>query len=264
MVPIPGGSFFMGFDGDEALEFERPQHQVKLSPFCMDVTEVTVEAYRACSDQGLCQRAPLTVAWPRISAADKKNYGPLCNAADPTRGSHPINCVDWEMADSYCKAQKKRLPTSAEWEFAVRGPDGRVYPWGDEMPDAHHLNACGKECVKWGQTHSIQLAALYPEDDGFPTTSPVGSFPRGRSRYGLDDAIGNVMEWVSDWDGPYDKAPQIDPPGPETGTAKVVRGGAWNAGSSVWVRPSFRFKFPRETRSHGVGIRCATSHPSAG
>ena len=257
MVAIPGGNFYMGLDSEIATPFEKPQHQVTLRPYCVDVTEVTVEAYRACSAEGKCPTAPTVVSWPGIKASEKKTYGPLCNIDDAGRDKHPINCVDWEMADNFCKKTGKRLPTSAEWEFAVRGPDGRVYPWGDDKPDANHLNACGTECVKWGREHGETLTPMHTEDDGFPTTAPVGSFPKGRSRYGLDDVIGNVMEWVQDWDGPYTKEAQENPTGPATGTERVIRGGAWNAGDKVWVRPSFRFKFSPDARSHGIGFRCA-------
>ena len=257
MATIPGGDFYMGLDAEIALPMEKPQHQVTLAPFCIDVTEVTVEAYRACSAGGMCPPAPTTVSWPGITAREKKTYGPLCNIDDPGRDKHPINCIDWEQAENFCKKNGKRLPTSAEWEFAVRGPDGRVYPWGDEKPDANHLNACGAECLKWGKEHGETLTAMHGEDDGFPTTAPVGSFPKGRSRYGLDDVIGNVMEWVYDWDGPYTKEAQKSPTGPATGTQRVIRGGAWNAGDAIWVRPSFRFKFAPEARSYGIGFRCA-------
>jgi eukaryotic-like serine/threonine-protein kinase len=261
MALIPGGSFFMGYDGENGLPFEKPAHKVAVSPFCMDVTEVTVDDYRRCSEKGECLRAGTTVSWPKVTERERKIYGPLCNIDDPGRDRHPINCVNWEMATGYCKVAGKRLPTSAEWEYAVRGPDGRIYPWGDEVPSANHLNACGTECLDWAKRAGERdIVALHNEDDGFATTAPVGSFPKGRSRYGLDDVIGNVMEWVHDWDGPYEKldpAP-LDPTGPATGTSRVIRGGAWNAGSSVWVRPSFRFRYPPETKTHAIGFRCAT------
>jgi eukaryotic-like serine/threonine-protein kinase len=258
MAKIPGKKFFMGLDKEIALPFEKPQHQVSLSTYCMDINEVTVEAYRKCSDKGECPRAPVTVDWPKITEKDKKMYGELCNMDRPGRDRNPVNCVPWSMAKQYCEANKKRLPTSAEWEFAVRGSDGRIYPWGDEPPDASRLNACGKECLEWGKRQGITtLTAMHEFDDGFPTTAPVGSFPKGQTIYGLHDMIGNVMEWVADWNGPYTKDAQTNPTGPEKGTDRVIRGGAWNAGNMIWVRPSFRFKFPPEVRSHGVGFRCA-------
>jgi len=261
MVAIPGGPFFMGYEGDGATDGEKPVHAVRVSPFCMEITEVTVEAYRACSDEGKCPRASVSSSWPGATPREKKIYSPLCNAQQPGRDRHPINCVSWEAASTYCTVHDRRLPTSAEWEFAVRGPDGRVYPWGDDPPDANHLNACGVECVKWGKEHGESLAPMHTQDDGFAATAPVGSFPKGRSRYGLDDVIGNVMEWVWDWDGPYAKTsePAVDPKGPAEGTERVIRGGAWNAGHLVWVRPSFRFRFHPETKSHAIGFRCAVT-----
>ncbi|RYE93545.1 MAG: formylglycine-generating enzyme family protein [Myxococcales bacterium] len=261
MVRIPGGEFYMGYEGEGAVESEQPSHSVKLDAFCIDVTEVTVEAYRACSDEGKCRRADTSVSWPGVTARQKKTYGPLCNIDDPGRDRHPINCVDWDMARIFCERHDKRLPTSAEWEFAVRGPDGRTYPWGDEPPSANRLNACGRECLDWGKRNgeSADLTAMYNEDDGFPTTAPVGSFPKGRSRYGLDDVIGNVMEWVQDWNGLYGKAAESNPKGPASGTERVIRGGAWNAGNMIWVRPSFRFQFDPTVRSHGIGFRCVAA-----
>jgi eukaryotic-like serine/threonine-protein kinase len=263
MVPVRAGKFFMGHDGDEVQPFERPQHQVTLGAFCMDVTEVTVEAYRICVESGKCLPASVENSWPGMTKREQKLYDPICNFGRPGRDRHPINCVDWEKATTYCTANGKRLPTSAEWEYAVRGSDGRIYPWGDEPPSANHLNACGAECVAWGRAHRETLSPMHPQDDGFATTAPVGSFPRGRSMFGLDDVIGNVMEWVSDWDGPYTADPKTDPQGPSTGVEKVIRGGAWNAGNMVWVRPSFRFHFPPAARTHGIGFRCAKAQQLA-
>ena len=256
MAEIPGGKFFMGSDTGEANE--KPAHNVMLSPYCMDKTEVTVDAYKKCSDAGECKRAWAVVDWPDITPRDKKLFTPLCNINDPEgKKEHPVNCVDWQMAVSYCEAQKKRLPTSAEWEFAARGPDGRIYPWGDETPDETRLNACGAECMAWGKKVNEQVKAMYMGDDKFPHTAPVGSFPKGASRYGLLDVVGNVWEWTFDWDGAYSSGAENDPKGPGKGDERVVRGGAWNGAFPTWVRPSFRYSFPPETKSHAVGFRCA-------
>ncbi|MGZ3418932.1 MAG: SUMF1/EgtB/PvdO family nonheme iron enzyme [Polyangiales bacterium] len=256
MAEIPGGKFFMGSDTGE--ENEKPAHNVTLSPYCMDLHEVTVEDYKKCSDGGDCKRAWAVVDWPDITPKEKKTYTPLCNINDPEgKAKHPVNCIDWQMAVTYCEAQKKRLPSEAEWEFAARGPDGRVYPWGDELPDETHLNACGKECLDWGRKTGEQVKAMYKGDDGFPNTAPVGSFPKGASRYGLVDVVGNVWEWTFDWDGKYTADSLTDPKGPSKGEDRVVRGGAWNGAFASWVRPSFRYSFPPETKSHAVGFRCA-------
>jgi formylglycine-generating enzyme required for sulfatase activity len=256
MIPIPGGSFFMG--SDDGLPFEKPSHQVSLQPYCIDKYEVTVDRYRACSEAGRCKRAGTTNEWATITDKERKAFDPLCNARDPDgHGKHPVNCVDWEMAEKFCHEQGGRLPTEAEWEFAARGPDGRKYPWGDDDPAADHLNACGKECVAWGAKNGIDEKAMYPADDGFPNTAPVGSFPKGASRYGVEDVVGNVWEWVADWYGDYGTDESIDPKGPSAGDERVIRGGAWNGSYASWVRPTFRYKDAPSKRSYGIGFRCA-------
>ncbi|MCW5831891.1 MAG: SUMF1/EgtB/PvdO family nonheme iron enzyme [Labilithrix sp.] len=262
MTKIPGGKFFMGSDDRRDEESERPAHQVTLSAYCMDTTEVTVAQYKACSDRGECKRAPTENDWEGIDDAAHELYDPLCTIRDPEAlARHPINCLDWELADAFCKAVGKRLPTEAEWEFATRGSDGRKYPWGDEPPTSGaFLNACGKECVAWGKKHpdpDNPLEAMYAVDDGFPTTAPAGSFPDGGSPFGLQDVVGNVWEWVGDWYAPYGAEPTTDPAGPATGTERVLRGGAWNGSDPSWVRPTYRFKSDPKLRSHGIGVRCA-------
>jgi formylglycine-generating enzyme required for sulfatase activity/serine/threonine protein kinase len=263
MAALEGGKFFMGSDAKDASEDERPAHQVTLSAYCIDLYEVTTAEYKACSDIGECKRAPTEVEWKDIRPFERKPFSRLCNANIAASATHPINCVDWQMASTYCAWQKKRLPTEAEWEFAARGPDGRKYPWGDEEPDKTHMNACGKECLIWGAKNGVDMAyggrGMYPDDDGFPSTAPVGSFVAGKSRYGLYDVVGNVWEWTSDWDGKYAPEPVIDPKGPEAGTRRIVRGGAFNGVMASWVRPSQRYSDIPTTHSHAYGFRCAQS-----
>lgn len=256
MISIPGGSFFMG--SDEGLPLERPSHQVVLAPYCIDEFEVTVDKYKACSDAGRCKRAPIANHWADIGDKDRKAFDPLCNAREPAeRGNHPINCIDWEMAEKFCREAGERLPSEAEWEFAARGPDGRKYPWGDDDPSAGLLNACGRECMAWGAKNGVDEKAMYDADDGFANTAPVGSFPKGASRYGVQDVVGNVWEWVADYYGPYSKDEQKQPTGPASGDEKVIRGGAWNGSYASWVRPTFRYKDAPTKRSYGIGFRCA-------
>lgn len=257
MVAVPGGKFFMGDDdGDQE---ERPAHQVILSPYCVDLHEVTVAEYAACAQAGSCEVAPTAVSWKDITPKDKKVFSTLCNGSDRERGRHPVNCIDWSMAAVYCASVGKRLPTEAEWEFAARGSDGRKYPWGDEEPDSTRLNACGKECIAWGVKNGVLLRSLYPNDDGFAGTAPVGSFPQGASPFGLLDIVGNVWEWTSDWEGTYPPTPETDPKGAKTGTRRVVRGGAFNGAYASWIRPTRRYSDRPETRSHAYGFRCAKS-----
>jgi formylglycine-generating enzyme required for sulfatase activity len=250
----------MGSDTkDDAEASERPSHNVSLSTFCIDLYEVTAKKYKDCSDVGKCRRTTPEVEWPGITPADRKLYAPLCTVNDPEKQDHPINCITWDLADGYCKANDRRLPTEAEWEFATRGPDGRVYPWGDEPPTAQHLNACGSECVAWGKKNKVEQKALYDADDGFATTAPVGKYPAGRSRFGPYDVVGNVWEWVGDWYGAYSTDSSKDPTGPDKGEKKVLRGGAFNGSFASWLHPAYRYQQVPKAQSHGIGFRCAKS-----
>jgi formylglycine-generating enzyme required for sulfatase activity len=257
MALIPKGQYFQGSDAKDAQDNQKPAHNVTLDAYCIDLREVTAGEYEACSNVGKCKRASNEVDWPKITPADKKLYSPLCTFGQKEKADHPINCVSWEMARTYCKAQEKRLPTEAEWEYATRGPDGRVYPWGDEEPTEKHLNACGSECVAWGKKSGIPLDALYEKDDGFPTTAPVGRFEAGKSRFGPYDVVGNVWEWVSDWYADYTPEEKTNPAGPEGGERKVIRGGAFNGSYKEWLRPSYRYAQDPNALSYGIGIRCA-------
>jgi eukaryotic-like serine/threonine-protein kinase len=262
MVLIPAGQYFMGSDAKDAAPNQKPSHNVALGAFCMDLYEVTANQYRDCTSIGKCRRSSSEVDWPNITPADKKTYSTLCTIADPDKSDHPANCVTWEMANTYCKNNDRRLPTEAEWEYATRGPDGRVYPWGDDAPTAKHLNACGLECLAWAKQNKVAQqfpGALYEADDGFATTAPVGKFPAGRSRFGPYDVVGNVWEWVADWEGSYQSGDQKDPTGPDTGQKRVIRGGAWNGSFPEWLHPAFRYAQDPKSQSHGVGFRCARS-----
>ncbi len=267
MIRIAGGEFFMGSDEKDAEPNEKPPHKVKLAPYCLDELEVSVASYKACSDRGACLRAAKENQWEGITERQRKIYDPICNIVDPiARANHPINCVSWEQARKYCEVHDARLPTEAEWELAARGSDGRIYPWGDDKPSAQLLNACGKECVAWMRKNrdpGQPIIAMYDEDDGFANTAPVGSFPKGKSSWGIQDIVGNVWEWVDDWYAEYDpesaSTTTTDPKGPPKGEQRVIRGGSWNGAMPSWVRPSWRFPAVPTNRTHGIGFRCAKS-----
>lgn len=252
---ISGGPMYMG--ARDLNDDAKPPHEVTVSAFCLAKTEVTTRAYAACVEKGQCERALEQVSWPGINSEKKQRYSSFCNAGKLDRGEHPINCVAWPMADNYCKKHGQRLPTEAEWEYAARGSNQRKYPWGDQAPCAKFLNACGKECALWGDKHEEKHKTMYEEDDGFPATAPVGSFPAGASAHGVMDLAGNVWEWTADFHAPYTDAVQRDPKGPEAGEKRVVRGGDYFGFQADWARPAYRWKTVPDTYNHAIGFRCA-------
>jgi formylglycine-generating enzyme required for sulfatase activity/serine/threonine protein kinase len=258
MTMIPAGQYYMGSDSKDARDNEKPTHNVMLDAFCFDTYEVTAGNYRDCSDNGACRRLKTDLSWKDITEKDRTAYGALCNVEADDRKDHPMNCISWVDADTYCRKMDKRLPTEAEWEYATRGPDGRIYPWGDDDPTPQHLNACDKDCADWAKKAGVGVLVLFEtKSDGFSATAPVGKFPKGRSRFGPWDVVGNVWEWVSDWEGSYNAAEKRNPLGPGSGDKRVIRGGAWNGADKSWLRPSYRYATEPTTRSPGIGFRCA-------
>ncbi len=266
MATVEGGSFFRGSD-DEGFAPWKPAHRVTLGSFCMDLTEVTVGDYRKCSDKGRCKRPDRVPSYPKPKERSEGDHqkvqekqAELCNFQARDREVHPVNCVDWQQANNYCKERGARLPTEAEWEFAARGSDGRKFPWGDEAAsDGKHMNACGKECTAWEKAKDLpESGRMYEADDGYPGTAPVGSFPPGKTTHGLLDMVGNVWEWTSDYWSPYEAKELTDPRGPDAGDARVIRGGAFNGGSALWLNPAFRYNQSPAARAPGIGFRCAT------
>jgi formylglycine-generating enzyme required for sulfatase activity/serine/threonine protein kinase len=255
MVLIPSGKMFMG--ARDLTADSKPPHEVSVGTFCLDKTEVTTAAYLGCVSKGECERPLDKVSWADIKPDDVQRYSRLCNGSHKDRGDHPVNCVAWAMADTFCRKRSARLPTEAEWEFAARGSSQRKYPWGDEEPDETRLNACGGECAAWGAANGDARKPMYSGNDGFVATAPVGSFPKGAASHGVMDLAGNVWEWTSDWYAPYTDAAAVDPRGPAEGKQRVLRGGDFFGANADWARPAFRWKTDPETYNHAIGFRCA-------
>ncbi len=265
MVELAGGAMFMGSTDEDLGEDVRPPHKVKVSKFCFDKNEVTVEQMTACVNGGHCLRPKPKVAYPGAKEEEIAAFSALCNYGQGDKKDHPMNCVSWSTAQQFCESEGgrlepggARLPTEAEWEFAARGSGQRVYPWGDEEPGPKRLNACGTECSKWLQTVKLKdYGRMFDADDGHPATAPVGSYPAGASTAGVLDLAGNVWEWTADWYGPYVDDEQADPKGPQSGKTRVVRGGGFNGLKPAWAKPAYRWHTVPSTTSHGIGFRCA-------
>ncbi len=173
MIGIGATSFNIGTQDTRFCKKCPPIKEVKVAAFCIDRTEVTVEAYKQCVEAGKCSLSQ-----------DQANG---CNHLLEDRMHHPANCLDWKQADAYCRFAGGRLPTEEEWQLAAGRVDGRRYPWGDAKPGAKVANLFGAD-----GNHS---RALHSEHDGWEFTAPVGSFTTDRSPFGLLDMGGNVSEW---------------------------------------------------------------------
>jgi len=260
-VYVPGGAFAMG--SDDGLADQSPVHVVSVSAFWIDSTEVTNSQYVKFLNDKL---SSITVDNEGAKSGGvillDLRCGDRCSPLnhiewDGTRFSveagydkHPVALLTWNGARAYCEWVGRRLPSEAEWEKAARGTDGRIYPWGNYPVTGDRLNFADRNTTYSWSDGSI--------DDSFSTTAPVGSFPNGRSYYGVFDMAGNVAEWVLDWYGSsyYLSSPLEDPLGPPSGQYRVLRGGSWISNSSA-VRASYRdYGDPDGGNVYG-GIRCA-------
>jgi len=228
LVLIPAGEFLMGYEG--GFPAERPVHRVFTDAFYLSKYPVTNAQYKQFVDE-----TGRHVPYLDDRRMQFDNWDQEMRVYPPGRGHYPVVLVSWHDAMAYCEWAGGRLPTEAEWEKAARGGlEGKLYPWGDEI---------------------APTLANYDNREG---TTPVGSYPA--NGYGLYDMAGNVWEWVADWYDAkyYARSSERNPQGPENGTVRVLRGGAWLL-FPQFCRVAYRFRNSPDFRFNLIGFRLARS-----
>jgi formylglycine-generating enzyme len=293
MVWVPGGTFWMGAD-DASMPDAKPVHEVTVSGFWMDRTEVTNREFaRFVKETGyltIAERQPDPKDFPdappeqlvpgsivftppagRVSLDDPLiwwRYVPGANWRYPEgpgstikgKDDYPAVHICWYDAVACAKWAGKRLPTEAEWEIAARGGKARSrFVWGDDP-------------LPGGKWQANIWEGHFPDqnssDDGFARTAPVATFPP--NGFGLYDIAGNVWEWCADWYRPgYEPSERLDPTGPSSSydpaepgfTKRVQRGGSFLCSDQYCTRylPGARGKGAVDSAASHVGFRCALS-----
>ena len=280
MVWLPGGSFSMGRSAEElsaecvrlgpecrkdTLDREQPVRQVSVSPFHLDVHEVTnadfaawlkVDPRRLTVEDDpdtherryvylQLERVLLLDLWPGKLGIFLDKDGTF--GVRPGFEHKPVLQVTWDAARQYCESRVKRLPSEAEWEFAARGGSARRFPWGDDEPDCRG--------VVIARTPGLSCASLPsgPEE--------VGSAAQDWTKDRVAGLAGNVSEWVYDaFELPYYpscgdcKDPRTEGSGGGDGF-RVFRGSSFS--SSIFARASARGRWKQSSVADNIGFRCA-------
>jgi len=259
LLCVPAGSFVIGMKTCPFVGCQKEVNggSVDLAAYWIDQTEVTnalftqfvtetafvtgAEKTGASEVNGNLQAVP-GADWMHPQGPDSSISG----LAD-----HPVVQINWFAANAYCKWTGSSLPTEAQWEKAARGTDGRLFPWGNDLPKDSLLNAADS---------SLPVAWARPDqNDGYRYTAPVGSYPAGNSPYGVEDMAGNAWEWTRSLyrDYPYKPADGREiQASPAAGDKVVMRGGGWfdDYGS---VRSTLRYGAIPDLSHDATGFRCA-------
>jgi len=219
MVRIAGGEFLAG--SSKLGIRDNPERNVAVTDFFIDRNEVTNADYEACVQAGACRKRgaiPPTLSAPELPAVR----------------------VGRAAAAAYCGWRGKRLPTENEWERAARGPDNRLYPWGDAFDGDASNGGHAAPCEQNGRLYRF--------------TAPGGCFAHDVSAFGVYDMAGNVAEWTADF---YTSSPDLSSPQIDR-TQGVIKGGYFYAEpaqlSGAWREPA-----PLTAAGDRTGFRCAKS-----
>jgi len=274
-VWVEGGCFKMGNHSftPKELEWELPVHEVCLDGFWMSRYEVTNAQYRRFRpehDSGFVSiyKPVQVITQGNIS---KYNHNPSSEHLSLNENNQPVTKVSWLVAKRFTQWLTRqnngqynfRLPTEAEWEYACRAGTKTKRYWGDNLDEACQYANVRDKTNKKLHINSRSYHGTFDCDDGYPVTSPVGSFKP--NAFGLYDMMGNVAEWCEDWVSleAYTKYKKYNPVVTKQmdkiipwSYFKVVRGGYWDS-DPVDVRSAarggaFAYELPRE---YSIGIR---------
>jgi formylglycine-generating enzyme required for sulfatase activity len=288
LVLIPGGQFQMG--DSLGWPYELPLHWVFVDAFMMSRYEVTNQQYVEFLNNAFANNLievkadnivyKKTTAYAYCATYDAMHdsrigfTGSLFSLVPSDKGNHPVH-VTWHGAAAYCNWRSEqlgkelcynatvftpdlskhgcRLPTEAEWEMAARGGlANKRFPWGDTITHSE-ANYYSSTFYAYDISPTRGYHPTYAVGD-WPYTAPVGSF--SANGYDLFDMAGNVSEWCNDWyqGDYYGSSPYYNPPGPATGSSRVVRGG--NCGPYAdQCRVAYRNAIPPENCSGTSGFR---------
>lgn len=235
-VWVPPGKFLMGSNPSQdhySQSHEQPAHSVKItSGFWLDMHPVTNEAYRYFIEQGGYASQALwhPDAWEYIENGELM---PAELDAKFNAPQQPCVGVCWYEADAYARWRGGRLPTEAEWEYAARGQESLIFPWGNQY-DSNRLNCNGSN----------------------NSTTIIGSYENGKSWVGALDLLGNVWEWVHDWYdiNYYKNSPSENPQGPLEGSTHLLRGASWQ-NEQEWQRATARLHLSAMICKTNIGFR---------
>ncbi len=236
-VSLPAGSFTMGIDQAESKfyggQIAYPKHQVTLSSFQIQTTEVTQKQWK----EVMGKEHPKPIDENSLGHGD--NY-PVrgvswCDIVGEQFGpDKTVSCKGYK--DSFLKRLNERgegtyrLLTEAEWEYAARAGSTKAYACGD-FTEYKYPDGAQKCPFTMG---FFKEEGLYTENTIPTFTAPVAS--KEPNIWGIYDMHGNVEEWVQDWAGTYSAEPQTNPLGPSQGKYRIIRGG--NARSNAYYAHS--------------------------
>jgi formylglycine-generating enzyme required for sulfatase activity len=232
MALVPAGCFTMG-STDEQIDQYLTMMNIR------DLYEDEQPAHQQCF------QAPFWIDLYEVTNGFYGSYGWWHD------NDQPRESVTWFEANAYCQTRSARLPTEAEWEYAARGPDNLLYPWGNTF-DGNNLNFCDFKCQDPGaDTHY---------NDGYAITAPVGSYPAGASWVGALDMAGNVWEWISTILRPYPYRPddgrEVGAEQDSSTSLRMVRGGG-RLDPDYVVRSANRNERMAHHYDTRFGLRCA-------